>query len=246
MRETLFTKNFFCLILSGFLSAIAFSQDFPEPKPAQFVHDFANILEENESKLLDQKLRNYEDSTSNEIAVVTVANLAGYEIEDYATRLFGKWGIGKKDKDNGILILIAPTERKLRIEVGYGLEGKIPDLFAKEVIANALLPSVKENKFYEGIDKTTTLLIAKAAGEYVAVKKASSDNFFKRWGGWFIFALIFYFFAPWRVWFGLEAASQTFSSNGRDYWSSSSSDSSDSFSSFGGGDSGGGGASGSW
>ena len=93
------------------------------PKPTGRVNDFANIISPDVESELDAQLATLENTTSHEVAVVTVESLQGTTVEDYANRLFKEWGIGQAQKDNGVLILVAPNERDVRIEVGYGLEG---------------------------------------------------------------------------------------------------------------------------
>jgi len=157
-----------------FLFALAFNlslwaQNIPEkPSPARFVNDFAKILSESEITTLEQKLHNYQDSTSNQFAVVTVSSLDNYDIESYSYELAKNWGIGQKEKNNGLLILIAPNERKMRIEVGYGLEGAIPDAVCKQIIREIMKPYFKQQNYYAGIDEATNYLIKYASGEYRA------------------------------------------------------------------------------
>src|SRR3989339_826974 len=97
------------------------------PKPVGFVNDFAHVLPANQVKNLEARLQSYRDATGIELAVVTVSSLDDMPIEDYANKLFAQWGIGEKGKDSGVLMLLAPTERKVRIEVGYGLESDLTD-----------------------------------------------------------------------------------------------------------------------
>jgi uncharacterized protein len=92
------------------------------PSPQGPIDDFAQILDAATTSSLKQLVDSVREATSAEIAVVTVPSLQGMSVEEYANKLFGAWGIGKKGKDNGLLVLVAPTEQKMRIEVGYGLE----------------------------------------------------------------------------------------------------------------------------
>ena len=103
------------------------AQQLPEYNRSNYVTDNASILDDNAERTLDGKIRAFEKSTSIEIAIATVPSLDGLTVEDYGNQLFRKWGIGKKGENNGLLILVAPTERKWRIEVGYGLEEWITD-----------------------------------------------------------------------------------------------------------------------
>lgn len=120
------------------------------PEPNGRVNDFAGILDTATATQIAATIREAERLTSAEIAVATVASLDGMSVEDYANRLFHEWGIGKKDRDNGVLVLVAPNERKVRIEVGYGLEPILPDGLAGEVIRTEILPRFKENDYAGG------------------------------------------------------------------------------------------------
>jgi uncharacterized protein len=121
------------------------------PKPGGHVNDFAGILDAATRSELEATLRDVEQKTTAEIALTTVSGLDGLTIEDYANRLFHEWGIGQKAIDNGILVLIAPGERQMRIEVGYGLEPILPDGLAGEIIRTEFLPDFRDGDFQAGI-----------------------------------------------------------------------------------------------
>jgi len=121
------------------------------PKPMGRVSDFAGILDEATKAELDGQLDELERKTSSEVAVVVVKSLDGMTVEDYADRLFKAWGIGQAKQDNGVLVLVAPNEREMRIEVGYGLEGVLPDGLAGEIIRDRFIPRFRENDYPGGI-----------------------------------------------------------------------------------------------
>lgn len=121
------------------------------PKSVGDVNDFAGILDASTRATLESIIRETEQKTSAEIAVATVSSLDGMTVEQYANKLFHEWGIGKKDKDNGVLVLVAPGERKVRIEVGYGLEPVIPDGLAGEIVRTAILPKFRSNDYPGGV-----------------------------------------------------------------------------------------------
>jgi uncharacterized protein len=137
-----------------------------KPNPARLVNDAAGILSPTEVASLERKLVALDDSSSNQIVVVIVPSLDDYPIEDYAIKLFRDWGIGTKEKNNGILLLISANDRKARIEVGYGLEGAIPDITAKSIIDNDITPNFKKKAYFEGINSATDNLAKAAVGEY--------------------------------------------------------------------------------
>ena len=159
----------FSLLLFLLLPFRSWSQDIPEkPVPARFVNDFAQLLSESEVATLEKKLENYQDTTSNQVVIVTTNSLNNYDIESYSYAISKSWGIGQKEKNNGVLITIAPNERKMRIEVGYGLEGAIPDAVCKHIIREKMRPYFKKNLYFEGLDSATSNVIKYASGEYKA------------------------------------------------------------------------------
>lgn len=141
---------------SSLFPSSAFSltvKDVPNPKSTVnlFVQDSAQVLDENALFAIQQISETLQNKTSIEMAVVTIDNLEGLSIEDYAEQLFNLWGIGKKDKDNGVLILFSLQDRKVRIEVGYGLEAILTDSRSKRIIENQGIPYFKEKKYATGL-----------------------------------------------------------------------------------------------
>ncbi|MEO6188423.1 MAG: TPM domain-containing protein, partial [Ginsengibacter sp.] len=106
--------------------------------------------------------------TSSAIVIVTVPSLDGYDIAEVALKYLRDWGIGTKAKNNGVLILVSKEEHKARIETGYGMEGVLPDILAKQIIDNEMIPYFKENDYYRGFDNAIDAIIKAAAGEYKA------------------------------------------------------------------------------
>jgi uncharacterized protein len=159
-------------VLLLIFSLKAAGQEFPEkPFPPRLVNDFAGMLAPHEVDALEQKLVAYNDSTSTQIAVVTVSDLYGYAISDYSQRLAELWGIGQKGLNNGILILIKPkTSGSSRGEVfiapGYGLEGVVPDIVCAQIIDNEILPEFRNGNYYQGLDNATGVLMKLASGEF--------------------------------------------------------------------------------
>ncbi|MBS1564902.1 MAG: TPM domain-containing protein [Bacteroidetes bacterium] len=148
------------------LTKLASSQNIPaRPTPPRAVNDLANVLGGRAGDL-EQKLRAYNDSTSSQIAIVTVPSLGDNILEDYTLKILRDWGIGQKGKNNGILIFAAMKEHKLRIEVGDGLEGAVPDITARQIIDRDLKPNFKAGNYYEGFDKAIDDVVKAAAGEY--------------------------------------------------------------------------------
>lgn len=163
-----------CLFLLPF---VGFSQQrtgIPaKPKPERLVNnlskEFPDFLTKSEQEKLEKKLVQFSNETSNQIVIVIVDDLNGYEPWDFATELGQQWKVGQEKEDNGIVILIKPTggsgQRKYHIAVGYGLEGVIPDLTSKQIQERELLPLLKEGRFYDALDQTTDVLMQLAKGE---------------------------------------------------------------------------------
>jgi uncharacterized protein len=125
---------------------------------------------------LENFLRTLERDTSAEVVVVTVASLDGLSIEDYAVRLFAEWGVGDQAKDNGVLLLVAPLERRVRIEVGYGLEGSLPDGLAGDIIRTAILPEFQQGNLRRGIGRGLDRISRIVRGEASAVRAPLGDE----------------------------------------------------------------------
>lgn len=165
---------FFLLLVQGVTSfAQGIEKYIPAaPNPQKLVNDFIDKLTPEQEAALERKLVAYDDSTSNQIAIVTVADIGDYDISDFAVALGRKWGIGGKEFNNGVLIVVLEDKergkRKVWIATGYGLEGAIPDITAKQIIENDIVPNFKAQDIYRGLDEGTSDLIRAAAGEYKA------------------------------------------------------------------------------
>ena len=133
--------------------------------PTASVHDFANLLSVEQRASLEELAQSVERQTTAELAVVTVPSLRGQTVESYAHELFNQWGIGQKEVNNGVLLLVAPTERRMRIEVGYGLEPLLTDSLCGEIRDSAIIPRFKVNDYAGGI-----VAGAKAFGRRLAVR----------------------------------------------------------------------------
>jgi uncharacterized protein len=129
------------------------------------VVDAANILKPEDRAALEQKLKAHEDKTSDQVVVATVPSLDGFPVEDYANRLFRHWQLGQKAKNNGVLLLVAPRERKARIEVGYGLEGALTDALSKVIITTAMAPRFKQGDFAGGVNAGVDAVLSILTGD---------------------------------------------------------------------------------
>ncbi len=153
-----------CILLCCVAAASAV--DFASLQPQGYINDFAGVIAPPTRAVLEQYCTRVEALTGAQIAVITISTLAGEPIEDVANDIFSKWGIGKKGKDEGILLLLVTQDRQMRLEVGYGLEPVIPDGFAGSVL-RAMRPALKESRFGEAVAEALNVIgtrIAQAKG----------------------------------------------------------------------------------
>jgi len=260
---------FIAFLLIGF--AVNAADEFPaRPEPPRLVNDFAGILSADQVRALENKLDAFNQRTSTQIAIVIVKDIYGYEKGDYTFRLAEKWGIGQKGKNNGILIMVKPKTGdgqtgKVFIAVGYGLEGAVPDITARKTIISAeMMPSFKDNDYYTGLDRATSVLISLTSGEFTADqydKKISKPSIFPGFGFLLIIFVLIMAFNRNRYrtvgadggggsWLGsLWLLSMLGGRGGGGSWndfSGGGGGSSGGFGGFGGGSFGGGGAGGEW
>ncbi len=137
-------------------------------EPRGYISDFANLLLPETKESLTLQLAQFTQTTTSEISVVTVENLGGDSIENFAHELFREWRIGTKKNDNGVLLLVSKEDRKVRIEVGYGLEGALPDATAHAIIQNDIIPEFKNAHYDLGIKYGVESIIQAIKGEYTA------------------------------------------------------------------------------
>ena len=146
------------------------------PELSSRVTDLTQTLSAAEQAQLEQKLAAFEQKKGSQIALLIVPSTQPEEIEQYAIRVAEKWKVGREKVDDGLLVLIAKDDRKMRIEVGYGLEGAVPDLFAKRVISEVIGPKFKQGDFYGGLDAGLNSLIGLVDGEPLPEPKSSQAS----------------------------------------------------------------------
>jgi uncharacterized protein len=156
----------FLLAMASFTVAKA-QREIPELWGTH-VHDEANILQHATVDGLERKLSAHQDSTSNEIGILIISSLEGDALEDYSMRVVEKWRLGKKGKDNGVLLLIVVDEHKMRIETGYGLEGVLTDAVCSRIIRNEIAPYFRQNNYDEGLVAGINAIVKAIGGEYKA------------------------------------------------------------------------------
>lgn len=253
------------LVIFFLLSISAFSQDIPvRPDPEKLVNnlstEFPGFLSQNEMETLEDKLEGFSRETSNQICIVIIDSLYGFSAADFGERIITGWGVGKKDKNNGVVIVVKPSggqgQRAVFIATGYGLEGAIPDLTCKKIVDMELLPNFKNGSNYQGLDKASNVLMSLAKGEYSFKDYAGNQDgggFLRIVIGLIILIVMFRFFGM------FFRGGRTFSSRGGGYYgggfggggwgggsSGGGSGGGGGWGGFGGGSGGGGGAGGSW
>jgi uncharacterized protein len=154
------------------LAAPAAAQTFPALTGR--VVDDAGMLSEGTRALLTRELAELEAKTSRQLVVVTVKSLQGRSIEDYGVRLGRAWQIGQKDKNNGVLLIVAPNERKVRIEVGYGLEGELTDAVARLIIEERVLPNFRQGNMVGGVVGGTEEIVQVLSGDSAEFKRRAA------------------------------------------------------------------------
>ncbi len=160
MKRILKTYLLF-IILTFFISTNIIAKDIVQPmSPPRLVNDFTGMLNASENQKLEKKLLDYNDTTSTQIYIVIIDSLNEYSIDDYALQVGRNWGIGQKKTNNGILILISKSDRKIDIEIGYGLESFVTDYDSKHIIDELIKPSFKQNYYYDGLEAATNKLIS--------------------------------------------------------------------------------------
>jgi len=163
-------KQWISLSIAVIIAANIFAQFRERPSPPRLVNDFANFLSAEERQQLENKLVAYDDSTSNQIAIVTITDLGDFDKSQYAFELAEKWGIGRQHKNNGILILASKQQRAFFIATGYGLEDVLPDAICKRITERIVIPNFKNGNFYAGFDEATDEIIARSTGKFVNEK----------------------------------------------------------------------------
>lgn len=255
------------VIIAAFAFAISLSaglQAKEVPPLRGHVNDTAGMLSSDTIRQIELKLTEHEKATSNQVVVLTVPSLEGEILEEYSVRVAHEWKLGQKDRDNGILLFISRDDRKIRIEVGYGLEGILPDAVCSRIIRNEIKPSFKKGDFDAGVKAGTDAILGTIKGEYTAAPSETRSESNSFWPLLFTAAFIpgIIIFLILLIIIGIVYSvrkNRTYGSyssgwSSSDYSDSSSYSSSDSYSSSssdsgysgGGGDFGGGGSSDSW
>lgn len=254
---------FYFFLLPFLMVAQGIEKYIPEvSNPPRLVNDYLKLLSDDQRIALENKLVTFDDSTSNQIAVITIGDIGDYEIEDFAVALGRKWGVGGKDNNNGVVLVVLidkeRNKKKIWIATGYGLEGAIPDITAKQIIEDEILPNFKAHDIYRGLEEGTNALMLASKGEYTPPegyhKRKKKDGL----PPYAIIIIVVIFLIISSI--GRRGGGGMISRSGRRHWGSSvppiwfpsggfsggRSGGGGGFGGFGGGSFGGGGAGGSW
>lgn len=259
MQNKSFTIRIVLAIAAIFMAVSAFAGIPQRPSPQRLVNDFAECFTPEQRELLEAKLVAFDDTTSNQIMVVTVADLDGYDPNEYALEIGRLWGVGNKDFNNGVVVLVKPKndngKGQVSIQVGYGLEGAITDVYSKRIIESIMIPRFKENDYYGAIDEACTKLMALASGEISVQRELEDDE--PSLVSYILGIIFLYFVYKWSMRGGGSGSGGSYSGGGGHIFigpigggysggHSHGGGHSGGFGGFGGGSFGGGGASGSW
>jgi uncharacterized protein len=170
----------FCWVLL-FASGSLRAELVPIPALQQRVTDLTQTLTSEQQSQLEAKLAAFEQQKGSQVAVLIVASTKPEEIEQYSIRVVDAWKLGREKPDDGVLVLVAKDDRKMRIEVGYGLEGAIPDLIAKRIITEIMAPSFRQGDYYGGINNALEQVIRLISGEQLPVPAQSKPSGGKLW-----------------------------------------------------------------
>lgn len=161
------------------LFLLFFSAAYSQPQVPQlqyWANDFTNTLTQEQLNSLNFKLKSFQDSTSNQVVLLMIATLNNYPLDYYSMDVAEKNKIGTKEHDNGILFLVVKNDRKMRIEVGYGLEGALPDALTSSIIRNEISPYFRSEQYYNGVQAGLNAIISAIKGEYTAPKNNRNEK----------------------------------------------------------------------
>jgi len=254
-------KNFgkiivFAVMLGVLTAPLCRAQEVPA-RPQGYVNDYAGVLPVSEQNRIHALAAELQRKTGAQMAVVTVRSTAPDTIEQYAVRLFEQWGIGQRGKDNGVLLLVAVDDRRVRIEVGYGLEGALTDALSKSIIERFMIPGFRQGLYGQGISAGSAAVASVIAQSYGVSVTGQEQQVYRalhrgrRGQGSpvvsfiiFVVMMILFILNP-RLFFYMMMFSMI-GGGRRGYWGGSGGGFGGGFGGFGGGLSGGGGASGGW
>jgi uncharacterized protein len=173
IKHSVKPKNFFVVMISVFLlsqvivmNLVNAAPKFPKATALKYVNDYAKVIDSDSSQYIFSVGKELEDKTGAQATVIVINSLEGETIESYANGIFREWGIGQKDKNNGLLILLAMEEKQWRVEVGTGLEGAVTDIYSSRMMNEIAVPKFKQNQYGPGLREAYSVLADNIAKEY--------------------------------------------------------------------------------
>ena len=170
------------LLLAILVAPLAAGLDFPQ-KPAARVNDYAHLFSPDERRYLESKLAAWDQASSNQLVIATFESLEGEALDDISIRIAEAWRPGQADRDNGVLITVFLQNRKMRIEVGYGLEGVLPDALVNDIRLNLVNPHFQRGQYFQGLNLAVDGIVAAVDGEYQALRQSKRVPRQRRGGG---------------------------------------------------------------
>jgi uncharacterized protein len=184
------SRLFFCCVLLGFTAVIGLRAETLPAKPAHYFNDYARLVSPQQASALDQRLEQFERDTSNQLVVAIYPRMdSASSVEDYTVRVAQSWGVGQKGRNNGAVLFCFMAEHKLFIQVGYGLEGVLPDATCHAIIENELKPRFRAGDFAGGLDAATAAMIAATKGEYRGTGRTHGESQEGNGGGFIVFGV---------------------------------------------------------
>jgi len=188
-------RLFFCCVLLGFTATAGFAAETLPPKPAHYFNDYARLVSPQQANALNQRLEQFERNTSNQLVVAIYPRMdSTSSVEDYTVRIAQSWGVGQKARSNGAVLFLFMAEHDVYIQVGYGLEGALPDALCHQIIENEIKPRFRAGDFAGGLDAATNAIIAATKGEYKGTGRTNGDASGNGGGivvfGFFIFIMV--------------------------------------------------------
>ncbi len=194
-KPVLYIAGYIVIILIAGLFHVSFAQDFvPVPRISAYVTDQTGTLNTQEIQVLEKKLEDLENAKGSQIIVLVIPSTYPEEIEQFGIRVADTLKIGRQAIDDGAILIVAKEDRKVRIEVGYGLEGAIPDAYAKRIIEQIIIPEFRNGQYYSGINNGVDALITLIEGEELPLPSRAEGSGSEDQGPPIFFLFILFFF----------------------------------------------------
>jgi len=178
----------FCSVLLGFTAAAGHAAETLPPKPALYFNDYAGLVSPQQADTLNQRLEQFERESSNQLVVAIFPRMdSSSSVEDYTVRVAQSWNVGQKDRRNGAVLFFFMAEHQVYIQVGYGLEGVLPDAICHTIIENEIKPRFRAGNFAAGLDAATAAIIAATQGEYRGTGRTHTEAVDNGGGGFIVF-----------------------------------------------------------